>query len=160
MVVARGDLTDRQWALIEPLLPVNGGRGGQWRDHRQVINGILYRLRTGIPWRDVPERYGPHSTLSERHRQWSADGTWDRLVREIQSVADAGGDIDWDASVDSTSVRAHQHAAGAPQAAPRPVSGKKGARRRTNRAGHEGLDAWSQAVVERAARRLAGHAED
>ncbi|WP_399434521.1 IS5 family transposase, partial [Streptomyces sp. WAC05950] len=96
-----------------PFLPVSNGRCGRWRDHRQVIDGILHRVRTGVQWRDLPERFGPWKTIYERHRQWSADGTWERLLQQVQAEADAAGEIDWDISVDSTIVRAHQHAAGA-----------------------------------------------
>lgn len=73
----QGDLTDNQWERLQPLLPVSTGRCGRWRDHRQVINGILYRVRTGVHWRDLPERFGPWKTVYEQHRLWSADGTWE-----------------------------------------------------------------------------------
>ncbi|MFI1721950.1 IS5 family transposase [Streptomyces sp. NPDC020489] len=119
----RGDLTDAQWERLEPLLPVSNGRCGRWRDHRQVVNGVLYRIRTGVHWRDLPERYGPWKTVHERHRRWSADGTWEMLLRRIQAEADAAGEIDWDVSVDSTSVRAHHHAAGARHAPPPAIKG-------------------------------------
>ncbi|MFE2383468.1 IS5 family transposase, partial [Streptomyces misionensis] len=98
---------------LRPFLPVSNRRCGRWRDHRQVIDGILHRVRTGVHWRDLPERFGPWKTVYERHRLWSADGTWERLLQQIQAEADAAGEIDWDVSVDSTIVRAHQHAAGA-----------------------------------------------
>jgi hypothetical protein len=78
-------------------------------------------VRTGAYWRDLPERYGPWKTLYERHRLWSADGTWAYLLQQVQAAVDAVGEIDWDVSVDSTVVRAHQHAAGA-RVAPPPVS--------------------------------------
>ena len=120
-----------------------------------MINGILYRLRTGVPWRDLPERFGPWKTVYERHRHWSADGTWERLLREVQAVADRDRHIDWDASVDSTAVRAHQHAAGALKDPPPTVASKKGERSRTKAAGTASLDPDSQAVVEQMARRLA-----
>ncbi|CAM5692150.1 hypothetical protein SCHAM137S_06469 [Streptomyces chartreusis] len=97
-------------------------RCGRWRDHRQVINGVLYRIRTGVQWRDLPDRYGPWKTVHERHRRWSADGTWEQLLQRIQAEADAVGDIDWDISVDSTTVRAHHHAAGARNTPP-PLKG-------------------------------------
>ncbi|AZQ39965.1 transposase [Streptomyces cyaneochromogenes] len=103
----RGDLTDAQWERLEPLLPVSNGRCGRWRDHRQVVNGVLYRIRTGVHWRDLPERNGP----------------WEVLLRRIQAEADAAGEIDWDVSVDSTSVRAHHHAAGARHAPPPAIKG-------------------------------------
>jgi transposase len=112
-VVGRGELTDRAWARIEPLLPLMGRRGGRWRDHRQVINAILWKLRTGAPWRDLPERYGPWKTAHERLRKWTADGTWDRILDEVIVKDDSVGQIEWIVSVDSTVVRAHQHAAGA-----------------------------------------------
>ncbi|WP_454611431.1 MULTISPECIES: IS5 family transposase [Streptomyces] len=111
--MGRGDLTDAEWERLRPFLPVSNGRCGRWRDHRQVINGILHRVRTGVQWRDLPERFGPWKTVYERHRLWSADGTWERLLQQVQAAADVAGEIDWDISVDSTIVRAHQHAAGA-----------------------------------------------
>ncbi|MER6589631.1 MULTISPECIES: IS5 family transposase [Micromonospora] len=83
-VVRRGELTDEAWAVIAPLLPEAGGARGRWRGHRQVINGILWKLRTGAPWRDLPERFGPWKTCHERLRRWSADGTWDRTLAAAQ----------------------------------------------------------------------------
>ncbi|MFC9825364.1 IS5 family transposase [Streptomyces erythrochromogenes] len=117
-MTGRGDLTEVEWQRLEPLLPTGNNRCGRWRDHRQVVNGILHRVRTGVQWRDLPERYGPWKTVYERHRRWSADGTWGRLLQQVQAQADAAGGIDWDVSVDSTSIRAHQHAAGARKAPP------------------------------------------
>lgn len=108
------------------MLPVSNGRCGRWRDHRQVIDGVLYRIRTGVQWRDLPERCGPWKTVHERHRRWSADGTWERVLQRVQAEADAAGDIDWDISVDSTTVRAHHHAAGARSAPPPGVKGGHG----------------------------------
>lgn len=99
-------------------MATGNNRCGRWRDHRQVVNGILHRVRTGVQWRDLPERYGPWKTVYERHRRWSADGTWERLLQQVQAQVDAAGGIDWDVSVDSTSIRAHQHAAGAREAPP------------------------------------------
>lgn len=113
MMVGRGELTDSAWTRIAALLPKNGGRGGQWRDHRTVINGILWKLRTGAPWRDLPERYGPYQTCADRLYRWRRDGTWDRLLAHVQTKADAVGELDWEVGVDATSARAHQHASGA-----------------------------------------------
>ncbi|MGW5348869.1 IS5 family transposase [Streptomyces sp. NPDC004050] len=115
--MGRGDLSDAEWERLRPFLPVSNRRCGRWRDHRQVIDGILHRVRTGVQWRDLPERFGPWKTVYERHRLWSGDGTWERLLQQVQSAADAAGEIDWDVSVDSTIVRAHQHAAGAHRSA-------------------------------------------
>lgn len=111
-VARRGELTDEAWVRIEPLLPRGGRSRGRWRDHRQVIDGILWKLRTGAPWRDLPERYGPWKTCRERFRRWTADGTWDRIVAHVQT-RDDGQPVEWVISVDFSAVRAHQHAAGA-----------------------------------------------
>lgn len=108
----RGELTDKAWERIEPLLPPNG-RGRRWRDHRQVINAILWKLRTGAPWRDLPERYGPWKTAQERLRIWTMDGTWEKILEHGVVKDDAVGEVEWIISVDSSAVRAHQHAAGA-----------------------------------------------
>ena len=88
----------------------NGERGRPFRDHRQVVEGIVYRLRTGIAWRDLPESFGPWQTVWKRHRRFSADGTWDRIHARLVAEADASGEVDWTVSVDSTINRAHQHA--------------------------------------------------
>ena len=124
--MGRGDLSDAE--RLRPFLPVSNRRCGWWRDHRQVIDGILHRVRTGVQWRDLPERFGPWKTVYERHRLWSADGTWERLLQQVQTAADTAGEIDWNTSVDSTIVRAHQHAAGA-RTGPPPAPGSKGAER-------------------------------
>nr|WP_109278685.1 IS5 family transposase [Streptomyces orinoci] len=127
----RHELTNAQWERIAPLLPEVGGPGGRWADHRTVVNGVLYRTRTGIPWRDLPERYGPWQTVYERHRRWSADGTWSKILRALQADADAtarDADGSWAVNADSTTCRAHQHAAGAPRRPPRPPAKRGGAR--------------------------------
>lgn len=124
-MVGRGELTDTAWDRIEPLLPLGRRRGGQWRDHRQVINGILWKIRTGAPWRDLPERYGAWKTCHERLRRWTADGTWDRILDEVVVKNDAVGNVEWTFSVDSSAVRAHQHAAGARKKGGPGVGGSK-----------------------------------
>ncbi|WP_443334157.1 IS5 family transposase [Streptomyces sp. CB02130] len=129
--MGRGDVTDAEWERLRPLLPVSNQRCGRWRDHRQVIDGILHRVRTGVQWRDLPERFGPWKTVYERHRLWSANGTWERLLQQVQAEADAAGKVDWDISVDSTTVRAHQHAAGAPHRTAAGLRLKRGRGRRT-----------------------------
>ncbi|MEU4954667.1 IS5 family transposase [Streptomyces lavendulae] len=121
--MGRGDLSDAEWERPRPFLSVSNRRCGRWRDHRQVIDGILHRVRTGVQWRDLPERFGPWKTVYERHRLWSADGKWERQLQQVQAAADAAGEIDWDISVDSTVIRAHQHAAGARTA--RPAAGPR-----------------------------------
>lgn len=78
-----------------------------------MLNGIVWKFRTGVAWRDVPPRYGSWATLHTRFRRWAKDGTLNRMLQAAQAKADAVGDVDWLVSVDSTVVRAHQHAAGA-----------------------------------------------
>lgn len=93
-----------------------------------MINGVLFRARTGVPWPDLPERYGPWQAIYERHRRWSADGTWQQILAELQIEADATDpdgalartlEREWAVNIDSTSCRAHQHAAGARHRPPR-----------------------------------------
>lgn len=112
-VTRRFDLTDAQWAALAPLLPVvRAGRPPKW-SKRQLIDGVRWRIRVGAPWRDVPQCYGPWQTVYGLFRRWQRDGTWRRVIAALQARADAAGLIDWQVSVDSTIVRAHQHAAGA-----------------------------------------------
>jgi len=109
---ARFELTDAEWDLLEPLLPENPPRGGHWRDHRTVISGVLFRERTGIPWRDLPARFGNWKTVYQRKRRWALDGTWERIAERLRLDADIA-DPQWTVGIDSSVVRAHQHAAGA-----------------------------------------------
>jgi transposase len=111
---ARHDLTDAQWALLAPLLPVGKkpGRRPRWTK-RQLIDGIRFRIRTGCPWRDVPERYGTWQTVYGLFRRWQLRGVWAAILSGLQALGAEAGLIDWVVSVDSTITRAHQHAAGA-----------------------------------------------
>jgi transposase len=84
-----GELTDEAWERIAPLLPGNGRRGKQWKDHRKVVNVLLWRIRTAAPWRDLPSRYGPWRTCYDRFTRWRRDGTWDRLLAHAQMRSDA-----------------------------------------------------------------------
>jgi transposase len=90
-----------------------------------VINAILWKLRTGAPWRDLPERYGPWKTAHERLRIWTADGTWERVLDEVIVKDDSVGNVEWTFSIDSSSVRAHQHSAGARKKGAAPPTGSK-----------------------------------
>ena len=111
--MGRGDLSDEQWRLIEPLLPVQK-RGGKWNDHRVTFNGIMWILRTGAPWRDLPERYGKWQSVYHRFNRWRKDGTFDRVLKALRIRLDRQGHIDWDLwCVDGSSVRASRSAAGA-----------------------------------------------
>lgn len=78
-----------------------------------MINGILWKLRTGAPWRDLPKRYGPWQTCADRLYRWRRDGTWDRILTHAQTRSDAAGEVVWEVSVDSSTARAHHHASGA-----------------------------------------------
>ncbi|MFE6365911.1 transposase [Streptomyces sp. NPDC057806] len=90
--MGRGDLTNDQWARLEPLLPLGKkpGRPPVWT-RRQLIDGIRWRTRTGAPWRDVPERYGPWDRAYDLFRRWQRDGTWKRVFEQLQAEADAKG---------------------------------------------------------------------
>jgi len=103
--MGRYDLTDFEWRIIEPLLP-NKPRGVPRVDDRRVLNGIFWILRSGAPWRDVPERYGPYTTAYNRFNRWRKAGVWDRLMDAITKAYD--GNIQM---IDSTSVRVHSQAA-------------------------------------------------
>jgi transposase len=103
--MSRYDLTDFEWRVIEPLLP-NKPRGVPRVDDRRVLNGILWVLRSGAPWRDLPERYGPRTTCYNRFNRWREAGVWDRLIDAISAAYD--GEMQM---IDSTSIRAHQQAA-------------------------------------------------
>ena len=112
-MVRRHELTDEQWQAIQPLLLPSGTKGRPRVDDRRVINGMLYKAKTGIAWRDLPERYGPWKTVYTRFWRWSRDGTLTTLVAKARVIAEAIGELDREVSVDSSIVRAHQHAAGA-----------------------------------------------
>ncbi len=111
----RHELTDAQWTRLAPLLPPQRpSRGRPNHDHRRVVNGMLWRLATGAPWRDLPERYGPWRTVYSRFRRWQRAGVFDRVLANLQRAGDAAGELDWSLHfVDGSIVRAHQHAAGA-----------------------------------------------
>ena len=102
------ELSDAQWGRLRPLLrPQKPRTGRPARDHRTVINGILWVLRTGSPWRALPERYGSWKTVSSRFYRWQRAGIWDRLLAAVQWEADAEGRLDWSLHfVDGTVVRA------------------------------------------------------
>jgi transposase len=111
----RHELTNTQWERLQPLLPPQKPHTGRpAADHRRILNGILWLLRTGAPWRDLPERYGPWCTVASRFYRWRKAGLWTRLFAAVQQQADHAGQLDWDIhDVDGTVIRAHQHAAGA-----------------------------------------------
>ncbi len=112
----RHELTDEQWELIEPILPQQrrGGRGRPASDQRKMLNGMLWILRTGAPWRDLPERLGPWQTVYHYFSCWRGDGVFDRILESLQIRLDANGSINWDLwCIDGSSIRASRAAAGA-----------------------------------------------
>jgi transposase len=111
----RFELTDEQRKLIAPVLP-RQQRGGRWNDHRQTLNGMLWVLRCGSPWRDMPERYGSWKTVYSRFRRWTDDSTFDKILARLQARIDRDGLIDWDTwRVDGSNIRASKAAAGGGQ---------------------------------------------
>jgi len=117
----RYELSEAQWEQIADLMPRSGPKGGgRWRDHRQVVNGLLWKLNTGAQWRDIPERYGPWGTVYDRFVRWRREGLFDRILDRLRLRLDEEGRIDielW--CLDGSNVRASRSAAG---------GGKKGAR--------------------------------
>lgn len=109
--MARGDLRDEEWAIIEPLLPSERGRWARpAQDNRRFLNGMLHVLRVGCPWRDMHERYGKWNSVYVRFRRWAEQGVWDAM---LETLVELGLTDDWQHMVDSTSVRGHSQAAGA-----------------------------------------------
>lgn len=116
----RTDLTETQWLTLRPQLPLNPHRGHPYADHRKVINGILWRLKTGSPWRDIPKQYGPWRTCHDRLTRWERNGTWLKILQALQAIADSAGCIDWSgAALDSTHIHAHRSAVGARKQLPK-----------------------------------------
>ncbi|WP_119841737.1 IS5 family transposase [Salinibacter ruber] len=111
----RYELTDQQFERIEEALPEVDGRGRPYEDHRKVVNGIFWVLRSGAPWRDLPERYGSWWAAHDRFRRWAEDGTLQSIARKLQGELDAEGRVDWEQlGADSTTIRASRSAAGGP----------------------------------------------
>ena len=123
----RGEITNAQWERLQPLLPSQKPKTGRPSvDHRRILNGLLWILRTGAPWRDLPERYGPWRTVASRFYRWQKAGIWNQLLAAVHAQADAHGQLNWDLHyLDGTMIRAHQHAAGAKKGtqSPKPSAG-------------------------------------
>src|SRR5690606_11668008 len=115
--MARFDLTDFEWSVIQPLLPTKV-RGVPRVDNRRVLNGIFWRLRTGAPWADIPARYGPHTTCVNRFNRWRRAGHWARILQAVSAAYD--GDVQM---IDSSSIRVHQHAANGQKRSAIPLHG-------------------------------------
>lgn len=128
----RYEISDFEWSVIQPLLP-DKPRGVPRADDRKVLNGIFWRMRTGSPWADIPERYGPCTTCYNRFVRWRKQGVWDRLFAAVSRAY--AGDVQ---AVDSSSIRVHQHAANV----------KKGVRRMPPLGTSLRPDAWGARVVD------------
>ena len=126
MTIRRYEISDFEWAIILPLLP-NKPRGVARVDDRKVLNGIYWRLRTGSPWDDIPERYGASTTCYNRFVRWRKLGVWDAIFDAVSKAYEGSLQM-----VDSSSIRVHQHAA----------NGKKGVRRMPPLGTSLQADAW------------------
>ena len=114
--MCRHQLTGEQWTIVEPVVvPKKAARTGRPpRDRREMLDGILWILRTGAPWRDLPERFGPWKTVYDYYADWRASGVFDRILEMLQIRLDQDGKIDWDLwCIDGSNVRAARCAAGA-----------------------------------------------
>ena len=110
----RHALTDREWKVLAPLLPRRAQTGRPPKEHRAIIDALLWLAKTGAPWRDLPERFGPWRTVATRFYRWTHSGLRERILAELRRTADAKGGIDWEVHmIDDTNVRAHHCAAGA-----------------------------------------------
>lgn len=109
--MGRGDLSDSEWAIIGPLLPPERGRWARPSgDNRRFLNGMLFVLRVGCPWRDMHERYGKWNSVYVRFRRWAEQGVWDAM---LETLVELGLSDDWQHMIDSTTIRGHSQAAGA-----------------------------------------------
>jgi transposase len=131
MARTQGELSDAQWAKLAPLLPPQRPRMGRPpKDHRRIVEAIVWLDRTGAPWRDLPSECGPWETVASRFYRWRRRGVWDWFLACWQADADARGELDWLVHfVDGSVVRAHQHAAGARRRPAKADLGTGGSRR-------------------------------
>ena len=113
--MSRDVISDELWAVIGPLFPVTKTTGRPPVDRRIVVEATAWRFRTGAPWRDLPERFGNWNTIYKNFNRWAAQGVWGQALERTQSMAQAAGELDWVASIDSTIVRVHQHGATRPR---------------------------------------------
>ncbi len=102
----RHELSEAEWNRIQPLLPEQPGPKSK-RGDRQFLNAVIWRVRTGVQWRDLPERFGPWKTIYNRFARWAKRGVWERIFKELAIEVDETGSL-----LDATIVRAHQDAAG------------------------------------------------
>lgn len=109
--MARGFMSDREWAFFVPFVTVDGTkRGRPASNHRLVLDGVFWIARTGAPWRDLPEEFGKWSSVYRQFRRWSVSGLWDAMLEALNATGAVQSSVQM---IDSTIVRAHQHASGA-----------------------------------------------
>ena len=113
--MSRDVISDEVWAVIGPLFPEAKTTGRPPMDRRIVVEATARRFRTGAPWRYLPERFGNWNTIYKNFNRWAAQGVWGQELERTQSMAQAAGELDWVASIDSTIVRTHQHSATLPR---------------------------------------------
>ncbi len=112
-MLKRYELTDQEWEQIAPLIPSNKGKRGRLpKDDRLMLNAMVWLVRSGAPWRDLPERYGPYSSVYSRFRKWIDDGILDNIFRVLSLESEL-----YELSIDASIVQAHQHSAGAKKGA-------------------------------------------
>ena len=112
-MLKRYELTDQEWEQIVPLLPSNkAGRERPPKDNRQMLNAMVWLARSGAPWRDLPEHYGPWESVYSRFRKWIDDGVLDNIFRVLSLESEL-----YELSIDASIVQAHQHSAGAKKGA-------------------------------------------
>ena len=118
-MLRRYEITDSEWSRVVDLLPPEntGKRGRPSKDNRTILNGMIWIARSGAPWRDLPERYGPWKTVYSRFRKWIEDGIFDNIIRVLSMDVDLS-----ELSLDGSIVQAHQHSAGAKKGGLQPKS--------------------------------------
>ena len=109
--MTRQEISDDVWSVMEPLMPTVTGRSRPWTDHRLAVEGMAWKYRSGTSRHGAPVRYGKWNSICKRFNRWAENGTWEQLLAEVQTQADAAGKIDWVVSIDSTIARVHQHGA-------------------------------------------------
>lgn len=109
----RHELSNEQWSIIADFFPAERGKGRPYRNHRQMVNGLLWILHTGSPWRDLPERYGPWQTCYNRFNRWTQEGLIEKILSHLHMKLDENGQIDIELfCIDGSNIRAHSSAAG------------------------------------------------
>lgn len=144
----RHEVSDEEWEILEPLFPVSDAKTGRpARDTREMLNGLMWILSTGAPWRDLPERFGPFQTVYGYFRAWRACGVFDSILDALHLRLDKDGKIDWDLwCIDGTSIRASRAAAGAQKKASKAIPTNPPTTRSATRKGVSAANATSSST--------------